>query len=101
VRDLPSYERLGTIPQGDTVTLTGTYLYSGAIWYQHYWLPGQVGYSHGGYIDIAPEQQADCDALPDVTPQEPHSAALLWHTVPGFNIGNAQASYSILGGKGT
>jgi hypothetical protein len=67
------------------------------IWYQHYWLPEQVGYSHSDYIDIAPD--ANCGDLPDVTPQEPHTAALLWHTVPGFNVGNAQVSYGILQDK--
>lgn len=97
VRDLPSYEWLGTIPRGDTVTLEGKYLYFGEWWYMHFWLPGIQGYSHSSYIEIAPE--ADCSQLPDVTPQEPHSAALLYHTVPSFNIGNARVSYEVLRGK--
>jgi hypothetical protein len=28
-----------------------------------------------------------------------HNAALLWHTVPGFNVGNARVSYGILKAK--
>jgi hypothetical protein len=38
----------------------------------------------------------------DLTPPEPiaHNAALLWHTVPGFNVGNAQIAMSILDSKG-
>lgn len=38
-----------------------------------------------------------------LTPPAPiaaHNAALLWHTVPGFNIGNARVSYGILSDKG-
>ncbi len=33
-------------------------------------------------------------------PEPAHTAALLWHTVPGFNIGNARISYGILSDKG-
>jgi hypothetical protein len=84
VRDEPGGNSLGVIPAGDTLTLEGYWTYLGYDWYEHYWLPGQVGYSHSSYIDISPD--ADCSEIPDVTPQEPHTAALLWHTVPGFNI---------------
>lgn len=44
----------------------------------------------------------DVDGWPGWVPPAPiaHNAALLWHTVPGFNVGNARISYGILSDKG-
>jgi hypothetical protein len=94
VRKVPGGEWLGTIPAGDTLTLEAKWLHQGEWWYQHYWLPEQAGWSHSGWINISPD--ADCSQLEDVTPPPIYVAALLWHTVPGFNIENARISHQIL-----
>jgi hypothetical protein len=81
VRSEPGGTSLGVIPAGDTVTLEAYWIYNGARWYQHYWLPGQVGYSHSSYFNIPPD--ADCSALPDVTPRETREIKVGCHILMG------------------
>lgn len=79
-----------------------TYLWahSGVGWSAIYVVSSGQWYVDGTEAaTLCPDVQGWPDAL---TPPPPiaYNAALLWHTVPGFNVGNAQASYGILAEKG-
>ena len=73
-RTEPGGEWLGLIPAGSTLTLTSYWIYSGAVWYEHYWLPDPNdpnaylnAWSHSGWIDIRTPDE--CLKIPNVTPQ--------------------------------
>ncbi len=104
VRTEPYGTILGQVYEGDTLTFDAKWLDDfNDWWWRIYWLPGQDGFIEVAWVHsgwITPGDTADCSELPDVTPVVTHNAALLWHTVPGVNVGNARISYDILSDKG-
>lgn len=94
IRDKPWGNVLGGIPEGDTLTLEAFWIDGNDDkWYEHYWLPGKVGYSHSDYIAVSPE--ADCSQLPDRTP---HTVRVGAHMLAGEG-GSAPIQYGIDTGK--